>query len=112
MPVTIPTRTDWPHYALDCPLDGTTYHLDFDWNDRDNGWYLSISTPDGTPLVSGRRLVLNFPLFSRYGNPQLSPGVLIAIDTTNTGQEPGVSELGTRVQLVYLTAAEVAELAG
>ena len=39
-------------------------------------------------------------------------GYLIARDTSGRGEPPTLTDLGTRVQLFYITAAEVAALAG
>jgi hypothetical protein len=108
----LPTRTDYPHYAFDIKLDGTPYHFDFDWNHRDSSWTFSVSSIDGTPLVVGRKVVVGFPLLSRFKNPKLPPGVLLALDTSNAGVDPGETELGTRVQLVYMDKADLAEVQG
>jgi hypothetical protein len=112
MAIEIPTRTDAPHYAFRMDLDGTIYRLDFDWNDRDSAWYLGVATVDGTPLVTGRKIIINLPLLSRFKDPRLPPGVLVALDSASAAQDPDVDELGTRVRLLYIPVAEVTEVQG
>lgn len=104
---TLPTRTDIARYDFDVELDGQTYTFDFEWNDRDAGWYMSISDSVGAPLLSGRRIVLNFPLISRYRDARLPAGTIEAIDTGSTDTEPGFADLGDRVKLLYTPLADL-----
>lgn len=106
----LPTRTDYPHYSFSVDLDGTPYVLDFDWNERAGSWALGVSLVDGTVLVAGRRIVVGYPLLNRFKDPRLPRGVLMAMDTSNQDADPGEAELGARVQLVYIDAADLAEI--
>lgn len=109
--VILPTRFDGEaRYSLNTDLDGVSFIFLFEWNDRDAGWYFSIQTGDGTPLLSGRRVVLNYSLTNIYRDPRLPAGVFIAIDTSGADQEPGLKDLGDRVLLMYATAEEAAAL--
>lgn len=94
-------------YTFDCDLDNVTYQFEMEWNDRDSGWYMSISNSDGEPLVTGRRVVLNYPLTNIYRDPRLPAGSLVAIDSSGTDTEPGLLDLGDRVKLVYVPVAEL-----
>lgn len=106
----LPTRTDLARYSFDVDLDDVTFTFSFEWNDRDQGWYMSVFTVEGTPLLQGRRVVLNYGLCTIYKNSGLPAGLIMAVDSSGTDSEPGFGDLGERVKLVYLTADEVAAL--
>jgi hypothetical protein len=95
-------------FDVQATLDGATYTLEFRWNVRLGAWFLAILDETGsTPIQTGIRLVANWRLGS--ANVALQPpGSLFAHDTSGQGLDPGFEDLGTRVQLVYLTAAEMA----
>lgn len=106
----LPTRTDLARYSFEVDLDDVNYSLSFEWNDRDSGWYLSVFSSEGTPLLQGRRVVLGYPLLNLYSLSGLPSGALIAVDSSGKNEEPGSGDLGERVKLLYFTAAEVAAL--
>lgn len=97
---------DSPDVDLQVELDGVTYTLGLQWNERDGAWYLSISTAEGELLVAGRKVVLDALLLSRYRDARLPRGALMAIDTSGELEEPGLEDLGVRVKLLYFTEAE------
>lgn len=89
-------------------LDGVEYLFTFRWNARRERWTFSIDGLDGTPILTGQTISLWVPLNRRaVGGP---PGVLMAIPEDDSTDPPGLLELGARVRLYYLTAAEVAAL--
>lgn len=102
----IPFTPDEPHQAFPMELDGATYKIEMLWSDRDESWSCSLFTGEDAPLVLGRKVVLGLPLFERFKDARLPPGKLIAIDTSSDRREAGLSDLGRRVQLVYLDASE------
>lgn len=61
----IPFQTDSPHYTQQTELDGKTYTLEFEFIEREGFWMLHISDQDGNPLVSGIKLVADWPLLRR-----------------------------------------------
>lgn len=107
MAVVIPIVADVPDFDLQVELDGTTYTLEFQWNERDEGWYLTTKTAEDDIIVAGRRVVLDMPLLSRFADDRLPDGVLVAIDTSGTGAEPGYEDLGRRVLLLYHPRSEI-----
>lgn len=113
MSVLIPIDTPPPpHHSLQVELEGVTYTLDIRWNERDEAWYIALQDAEEQVLVAPRKVVLDFPLFGRFfTNPLVPRGQFMAVDTSNTGVEPGLADLGSRVQLIYVTAAEIAGLA-
>lgn len=111
MAFVIPTQAT-ALYSQQTSLEGRAYSLTFAWNGRDGHWYLDISDEAGVPISVGLRVTVSTDLLARCLDPRRPPGMLVAQDTTDTDLDPSFDELGTRVQLLYFTAAEVAILKG
>lgn len=105
--ISLPVRNDLPHFTFNCELEGQTYGFEFWWNDRLPGWFMSISTVDGTLVLSGVRLSEGFPLTARFKDSRLPPGAIMAIDTTGRQADPRLEDLGARTQLAYIESADL-----
>ncbi len=105
--VILPLRTDLPHYTFNTELDGVQYGFELQWNARDSAWLMSISMVDGTPLLSGIRVTGDSYLAWRFKDSRLPPGLLVSQDTTGKHADPGLTDLGKRVQVLYYDAATV-----
>lgn len=105
----LPVNGELPHHSFQVQLDGTTYGLEFRWNERAAGWFMSVYDSVGTLLLANRRLVLNWGLLARFKRwqPSLPPGDFVVFDTTQNGVEPGLTDLGTRVLVKYVEAKEL-----
>jgi hypothetical protein len=108
MAIIIPTRSD-PRYQIEVELAGANYLFDFEWNDRAESWFFDVSDQSYTKLLSGVRIVVGFPLWTRYRNPRLPSGDLSAVDTSGAGLDPKLEDLGDRVLLVYTPIDEIPE---
>ena len=97
----IPTLADSEHYSERVELDGTIYGLTFMWNTREEAWFLSVADADGVALVSGVKLVADWQLFQSVSNASMPPGEMVAVDTSGAGLDPGLTDLGERVLLMY-----------
>lgn len=106
----LPLRSDQPHFDFTVSLDGTAYKFLFRWNTRGSVWYMSVSLDDDTPLFMGVAVVVNWPLGYRCRHPQKPKGLLMAFDDANTKKDPGLNDLGARVNVLYFDASEVAKL--
>ncbi len=101
-PIEVPLAFDTPLYTIRVTLDGVEYILKFDWNDRENRWYMGFFSIDEDPLAVGIKVVANWPLLRRFTDDRLPPGELFATDLSPMlGESPTYSELGTRVRLMY-----------
>jgi hypothetical protein len=100
----IPLRS-YPDYVLQTDLDGQTYTLRVRWNQRAEWWSLDLATVDGTPIVSGRKLVTCWPLLRRVVHASRPPGELYLLDLQQRGEEPTYDELGARFALFYVEAS-------
>lgn len=88
-------------------LDGVAYSLEFAWNERARAWFISLAQPDGTPLLSGIKLVSNRPLLRRFRwRVGLPPGELSAIDLSGKISYAGYTDLSNGVTLTYYDASE------
>lgn len=81
-------------------LGDTQYGFDVRWNDRDSAWYINVLTENGELIRASLKIVLGGALGHREVDPRWPPGVLVPLDTTNSGVDAGFEDLGTRV-LVY-----------
>ena len=108
MSLLIPTRTDGTQaYSQAVQLDGIAFRLDFSWNGRGKYWKVAIYDAAANLLLS-KAIRVGMPLLARYRDPAFPPGEMVANDTSGQDADPGVNDLGARVQLVYYTAAEMA----
>lgn len=89
-------------YTMSVQLDDATYNFQFNWNDRQASWFFNLLDVNGTPLVMGRKIVLNLFMIREFVGDQFPTGDLIALDTAVTLQKPGLKDLGSRVILYYL----------
>lgn len=108
MPAALPIVPSVPNYRFSTSLDGTQYVFDVRWNARAESWYLDISDESDEIIARGLRMVLGAALGSRSADPRFPAGVLIMFDNEGTGRDAGFDDMGTRVSLLFYTAAELA----
>lgn len=99
--VQLPTRTNLPAYRYRIELDGTVYVLDYEYNSRMDKWLLQVEDEEGDVLIAHVPIVVNWPLFKRFVQQTLPPGVIAAYDSSNQNTDPGRFDLGARVKAVY-----------
>lgn len=103
---TLPCDSSVTDYVFQCDLDAVTYGFRFRWNERLAAWFMDILDVSANPLVTNLRVTVGYPLASRAQyNTALPPGLLIATDTSGADIDPGLTELGTRVQILYFSDA-------
>lgn len=106
MPTIIPFEPGIPEQPIEIVLDDVPYVLRARWNTRDNAWYFDAWEGDGTtPIAFGVKLVLGVRLGRLYNHPLFQGGMFL-IDDGGTGEDPGLSDLGSRVQLAHMTVAD------
>jgi hypothetical protein len=106
----IPTTRGLPAYTQRTTLDGREYSLEFRWNERDGAWYMHLADAEGQHIRSGIRIVCRWPLLRRITDPRRPPGSIVAIGSSGNDTTPGFNDLGARVKLLYLDAAELAAI--
>lgn len=99
--VTLPFDSSSTHYDFKVTLDGAIYTFEVRWNTREQAWYLDLKTEDEEPIAAGAKVVANYPLFSRCRDARRPPGAFLVFDTSGRGEDPGIADLGERVQVLY-----------
>lgn len=108
MPVEIPFEPTTPNYRMGVVLGGTQYIFDVRWNQRDQAWFFDLLAEDEDPIVSGVKIVLGTILGGRCADERMPDGIMQAEDTTGTGTEARIDDIGTRVIVMFWTWAEMA----
>ncbi len=91
-------------------LDGRAFYLRGEWNQRLGRWFLGLSDQDELVVSSPRKVVADFDLLRQCSDDRRPGGALIAIDTSGEGVDPDFDDLGVRVQLVYVSKEELADI--
>ena len=110
--IQIPTRTDLGLYRMEVDLEGETFRLDFQFNEREGAWYFDLADEAGNPIRSGLKVVTGFPLTRLIRDLRRPKGELVAVDTTGQSREAVLDTLGSEVVLTYVDAADAATLVG
>jgi hypothetical protein len=105
-----PSSPDDPFSTQRTTLDGVEYAFRFLWNTREGHWYMTLSDSAESPIASSRKIVVDWDLLRGVIDDRKPPGLIVAIDTSEQGIDPGQTELGERVLLTYFDAEEVAAL--
>lgn len=110
--IRLPSDTAFP--SLRVTLDGAEYLISLAWNQREGKWYLALSDSEGTPILSGVKVVADFPLLTLAKHDSACPpGEILASDTSGQGLDPFYDDMSgdsPRVILMYATKDEVAAL--
>jgi len=114
MRVEIPLFPEVSSYTETVPLDGVDFKLSFDWNGREDRWYLSLYDSVGVPVRTGMKVTPNWDLLVGCVAANRPAGKLAFLDARLVGfgsrEAPGFASLGREVKLVYFSGAELAEL--
>lgn len=101
---------DVPHYEQQVTLDGETYTLAFDWNEREGAWYMNLSDVESVPVVMGKKVVSNWTFGHRSRSESMPPGRFLMIEHSGSDVDPTLEDIGDRVTLVYADEDTIAEL--
>lgn len=95
-------------FTEDVTLDGIPLRIRFDWNERGQFWAMSFLNTEDVKLVSGIKLVLNYPLIGDYVDRGLPKGEMFCNDTTGKKSRISFEDMVSgEVELSYLTEAEI-----
>jgi len=96
-----------PFFTETVTLSGTEYVLSFQYNQREDRWYVSLYDTNGNAIYLGRKIVCNIPLFRKCASGSRPLGDLFAQTLTADDTPPKLEELGDRVKLVYYEPGEI-----
>lgn len=103
----IPVPPSTPEVYFTCQINGSPFYFHVLWNDRDSSFYMDVMQTDGTPIISGVRMVLHAFLGRTANQPPVVAGVFMCIDTSGQYREAGIDDLGSRVQLVWISQIDL-----
>ena len=96
-----------PRYTQRVVLDGVTFTLSFRFNTRFATWFLDSLDAEEEPIVVGLPCRIDTDLIGQHRHVEDSPqGAFVPYDTTIRKEDPGLSDFGTRVLLLYFDATE------
>lgn len=98
----------YPLYEMRTLLDGREYILTFDYNGREDRWYMTVADIDGSAIYRGVKMVTGIPLLARCADRRRPAGDFMVIGPTDPGFEQWGTD-GTAV-LVYFTEEEILDL--
>lgn len=105
----IPLRA-LPAYTLDVSLEGSAYKFRVKWNYRGQYYTLDVLTKEGVDIVAGMKLALNAQILLAHPGLGLPPGELFVVDTSGSNDVISEQDIEDRIDLVYLTEAELAAI--
>lgn len=104
--ILIPIAPESEHERYDVALEGTTYTLDLDWNERAGLWFLSLSLPTAegsTSLMAACACVVGHPLTLGLATDNWTGGQLIV----EGDRDPERNDWGTHAKLYYVSRTEL-----
>lgn len=87
-------------------LDGVPVTLRIIWNERFKYWTMSIYDRQQAAIITGVKLVRDYPLISRFNLSQLA-GDFIFYRVSGPDDEASFDSLGVDYELVYLSEVEI-----
>ena len=90
-------RQPFPAFSFEALLGGLPYRLRFAWNSRFLYWVVDLLRANGTPICSGRKLLLGVPLFQDVQVAGLPTPAIVALALSGDIQRIGFDDLGQRV---------------
>lgn len=98
-----------PVYDYRIALSQNVYRLQIRWNTRTKSWYLRLFDSTDTVLISGVRMVIEYPLMWRHTGRKPKGGTLWLADMEDTGRECGYNDLGHRCKLFWIPEEDYPE---
>ena len=106
MAVALPLVPSDPSYEFVTSLGVATYTVGVRWNGRDGAWYLDLADADGDPIRSGLKIALGVLIGDRSTDPRWPAGVFLVTESSGTGLDAGIDDLGARVRVLFLSYAD------
>ena len=103
----VPTFEGTLQYTYTVQFDGETYRMALTWNVRSQSWYLDIGDDNDVEIISGVRVTVDYPLAFRTRDPAAVPGMFFAVSLSDDNSDPGETDLGQRVRMIYFDESEI-----
>jgi hypothetical protein len=102
-------KIGFPEFSFAIDFDGEEFILEFQYNERDSRFYLSVLDEDETVIAQSIKLVRNVPLLGTNINPKRPAGELFIFDN-GANEEPNMDNLGRGLDLYYISLSEVLDV--
>jgi hypothetical protein len=102
----VPTYAD-PSWTQSTTLEGTTFLLTFQYNERCQCYYLSIQDSEGNDIYDGVKVVCNLGLLRTCADKDSAPAGELWVASNNGDLDPpdvGELALGARCTLFYISS--------
>jgi|SRR5580765_7125054 len=99
--------------AIEATLDDVLYYIIVNWNETAQAWEMGVRDSAYNLLVTGIRMVPEYPLLRQFKYTEVPDGELVIHDyTLNASQRiPRDGFKLLRYELVYYTAVDLLEIA-
>lgn len=88
-------------------LTGVLYFLTFTWNALNQYWVMDIANSNEVPLISGIKIVQDYPLLAAYTVDGMPPGEIICQNVVNSPDEIKRFSMSQNFVLVYYEPLEI-----
>lgn len=105
--VTIPFKPSIANQTFSTTIEDEEYRFSARWNSRAGQWRMDVFDAEGNAIIRGVAIVLGTYLGRTSTHRLFRNGVFVALDTTQTGTEATLDDLGTRVVVRYCQRAEL-----
>lgn len=95
--------------TIQAVFDNYPVSLRLRWNERFGFWSIGIYDRESSPIITGIKLVQNYPLLSKFKIDSFT-GDLYFIRTYGEKSRPDIDSVGGDHILVYATKEEIDEL--
>jgi hypothetical protein len=110
VPVVLPFKPSVGNYQFRSVLSSVEYLFQVRWSNREQFYYFDVAESDGTPIVIGIKAVLGVYYGRVSTHPLFRQGVMAPrIPQGGDRREAQFDDFGVRVQVWYMTNAEVLE---
>ena len=91
------------NYEFSSNLDGTRYYLQFDYNERNDTWHLTLKDADKNVLISAIPCLSNVKsMLTRFAlDGVLGLGDIVIADTIDGKNDPSFENFGDTVSAFY-----------
>jgi hypothetical protein len=97
--IELPLFVDTPRYTMTVLLSGVSFGLLYDYNGREDRWYVSVFEADGvTPVWRSRKIVPGVPPLLRCRTTNRPAGTIFY---SGQSDPPRFAELGRTVRCLY-----------
>ncbi|MFX0205158.1 MAG: phage baseplate plug protein [Candidatus Hodarchaeota archaeon] len=107
----VPTYQDkTSRYVMQVSLSGDVFRLYFDWNSREQAWFMDIRDKDDNNILTNLKMVINYRILYQYQHLDgLPAGDFVVLDREANPVTGGITydNFGIRYPLVFFSNTEL-----